>query len=79
MLASGRTNSAHGEARNQEDENECWNYVEAYHTTTTSAITSSSNSVTLADSSYFPSSGSVQIGSEYVNYSSNNTAVLLEE
>ena len=74
LLASGRTNSAHGEARNQEDENECWNYVEAYHTTTTSAITSSSNSVTLADSSYFPSSGSVQIGSEYVNYSSNNTA-----
>ena len=74
LLASGRTNSAHGGAWNQENENDCWNYVEAYNTTTTTQISSSSTSVTLTDSSYFPSSGSVQIGSEYVNYSGNNTS-----
>ena len=75
LLASGATNSAHGAAWNQENENDCWNYVEAYNTPTTAAITNSSNSVAVTDSSYFPTSGSVQIGSEYVNYTgkSGNT------
>ena len=75
LLASGATNSAHGAAWNQENENDCWNYVEAYNTPTTADITNSSNSVAVTDSSYFPTSGSVQIGSEYVSYTgkSGNT------
>ena len=71
LIASGATNSAHGDAWNQENENDCWNYVEAYNTTTTADISSTANSVVVNDSSYFPNSGSVQIGSEYVNYSGN--------
>ena len=74
LIASGDTGSAHGDALDIEDENECWNYVTAANTTTTSAISASSTSVTLTDSSIFPNSGNVQIGSEYVSYTSNNTA-----
>ena len=73
LIASGDTGSAHGGALDIEDENECWNYVTALNTTTASAISASSSSVTLTDSSIFPNSGSVQIGSEYVNYTSNDT------
>jgi len=74
LIASGDTGSAHGDALDIEDENECWNYVTALNTTTASAISASSTSVTLTDSSIFPNSGNVQIGSEYVSYTSNNTA-----
>lgn len=74
LIASGDTDSAHGDALDIEDENECWNYVTALNTTTASAISASSTSVTLTDSSIFPNSGNVQIGSEYVGYTSNNTA-----
>lgn len=74
LIASGDTGSAHGGALDIEDENECWNYVTALNTTTASAISASSTSVTLTDSSIFPNSGAVQIGSEFVNYTSNNTA-----
>ena len=74
LIASGDTGSAHGDALNIEDENECWNYVTALNTTTASAIFANSTSVTLTDSSIFPNSGNVQIGSEYVSYTSNNTA-----
>ena len=73
LIASGDTDSAHGDALDIEDENECWNYVTALNTTTASAISASSTSVTLTDSSIFPNSGNVQIGSEYVGYTSNNT------
>ena len=73
LIASGDTGSAHGDALDIEDENECWNYITALNTTTASTISASSTSVTLTDSSIFPNSGSVQIGSEYVNYTSNNT------
>ena len=74
LKASGSTDSLHGTPLNQEDENTCWNYVEASNTTTTQAISASATSVTVADSSIFPSSGNMQIGSEYVTYSSNNTS-----
>ena len=74
QLASGETDSDHQGPRFREDPDDCWNYVEAGFTTLAADISSSATSIQVADSSIFPSSGSVQIGSEYVNYTSNDTA-----
>ena len=74
QLASGETNSDHGAAWFREDPDDCWNYVEAATTTLAADINSSATSIQVADSSIFPSSGAVQIGSEYVTYTGNDTA-----
>ena len=73
QMASGETDSDHGGPRFREDPDDCWNYVEAAFTTLAADVSASSNSIQVADSSIFPSSGAVQIGSEYVTYTGNNT------
>ena len=73
QIASGETDSDHGGPRFREDPDDCWNYVEAAFTTLAADVSASATSIQVADSSIFPSSGSVQIGSEYVNYTGNNT------
>ena len=73
QLASGETDSDHGGPRFREDPDDCWNYVEAAFTTLAADVSASATSIQVADSSIFPSSGAVQIGSEYVTYSANNT------
>jgi hypothetical protein len=42
-------------------------------TETTAALTASSTSITLTDSTNFPSTGTVLIGTELITYSANNT------
>ena len=74
LIASGQTGSAHGSALNIEDKNTCWNYVTATTDSLAQALTKNQMTMRLNDSSKFPSSGSLQVGSEYINYSSNNTA-----
>ena len=75
LVASDMTGSAHGTEFTQEDEDECWTTVFANFTTLQADITAQNNiSIQVADSSIFPASGSVQIGSEFVNYNNNDTA-----
>ena len=73
QMASGETDSDHGGPRFREDPDDCWNYVEAAFTTLAADVSASATSIQVADSSIFPSSGAVQIGSEYVTYTGNNT------
>jgi type II secretory pathway pseudopilin PulG len=73
LIASDMSGSAHGTEFTQEAENTCWTTITANSTTLSNAITANSTTIQVADSSIFPSSGNLQIGSEFVNYTSNNT------
>jgi type II secretory pathway pseudopilin PulG len=75
LIASDGAGSDHGSEFTQENENDCWTTVIAQFTTLQNNITSQSGiTIQLADSSMFPASGNLQIGSEYVSYNNNNTA-----
>lgn len=75
LIASDDAGTSHGQEFDQEDENLCWEYVTAEQTTLVNAITAASTSAVLADTSFLPDAPSnMQIGSEFVNYSSLNRA-----
>lgn len=73
LIASDDANSSHGQEFNQENRDLCWEYITAAQTTLVNAITPSSNSAILADTSFLPDAPSnMQIGSEFVNYTGLN-------
>ena len=83
LIASGDTGSAHGEWDNREENqtppSKCWTPVPVNETTLESGINSTDTTITLDDSSKFPSCittnvvcGTVQIGDEKVSYQVNN-------
>ena len=75
MIASDDAGSSHGQEFDQEDMDLCWEYVTAEQTTLVNAITSSSNTAVLADTSFLPDAPSnMQIGSEFVSYTGLNRA-----
>ena len=74
LIPSGETNSAHGNALNREDQDTCWSYVTVSSNSLAQALTKNQTTMRLNDSSGFPASGSLQVSSEYINYSANNTS-----
>ena len=74
LLASNVTGSAHGDNRDREDENECWQYITVKKDSLASSLSSTGTSMVLNDSSIFPSNGNLQVGSEYIEYTANNTS-----
>lgn len=72
LKASGVSGSAHGDATNREDKDECWQYVSVTEDSLASALAEGATTMVLNDSSKFPSSGTLQIGSEFVHFTSND-------
>ena len=73
LIASDDSGSAHQGEWHREDDT-CWQYVSADTTTLTASLSAGATSLTAADSSIFPSSGNIQVGSEYIGYTSNDTS-----
>ena len=73
LKASGVIGSAHGDAFNREAQETCWHYITVGSDNLASQLSVGSSTMVLNDSSKFPSSGGLQVGSEYITYSSNNT------
>ena len=78
LIASGQPGSSHGNWNNREENQSppslCWEEIRTNTTTLASDITSMDNTITLNDSTLFPSSGTLQIGQEKIQYSQNNKA-----
>jgi hypothetical protein len=77
LVASGDALSLHGSWDDTEDEMNdvsCWLNIDIIETTLGGNIGAGDMTITLDDSSIFPSSGTVQIENELVSYSANNTS-----
>ena len=83
LIASEGSGSAHGNWDTREENDtpasKCWTPVPVNETTLTNAISASATTITLADSTKFPSCitltgvcGTVQIGEEKISYTANN-------